>query len=252
MTLPPSLDVYITAALFVVGAYVAALYVGLIVWTFRDVHARSRDILGQIMAVFLVALFTLPGLVVYLLLRPHETLAEAYERGLAEEAILQDLEERRVCPGCQRRVEPDFVICPQCHEQLRLRCVGCKRLLSPQWDVCPYCGLYREQAETPTTGATEPQTRARRHLSADAPEAVQPAPSTREREGPRGASRFIRIPSLESLHSEEERVGTTGERPGRAAGAIQAIRSLWEHPSEPETPPAPDQALDRDAVDRDI
>ena len=90
LTLPPSLDVYITAALFVVGAYGAALYVGLIVWTYRDVRARSRDMLGQVMAVFLVALFTLPGLVVYLLLRPHETLSEAYERGLAEEAILQE------------------------------------------------------------------------------------------------------------------------------------------------------------------
>ncbi|GAI31437.1 unnamed protein product, partial [marine sediment metagenome] len=37
MTLPPNLSVYISAALFVLGAYVFALYLGLIVWTFRDI-----------------------------------------------------------------------------------------------------------------------------------------------------------------------------------------------------------------------
>ena len=145
MTLPANLNVYVSAAMFVLGAYAVALYLGLVVWTFRDVRARTRDVLAQIMATLLVVLFTVPGLIVYLLLRPQHTLAEEYERSLTEEAILQDLEERRVCPNCQRRVEPDFIVCPYCHHQLRLRCVGCGRLLDPTWDVCPYCGLYREQ-----------------------------------------------------------------------------------------------------------
>ena len=145
MTLPANLNVYISAALFVVGAYAAALYVGLIVWAFRDIHARSRDMLAHILAILLVAVFTLPGLLIYLLLRPHETLAEEYERELAEESLLQDLEERRVCPGCQHRVDADYIVCPHCHHQLRLRCVGCGRLLNTNWDVCPYCGLFSEQ-----------------------------------------------------------------------------------------------------------
>lgn len=145
MTLPPNLNVYVSAALFVLGAYVFALYLGLIVWAFRDIRSRSRDVLAQIMVTLLVAALNVPGLLVYLLLRPHSTLAEEYERSLAEEAILQDLEERRVCPGCRRGVEPDFVICPHCRYQLHLRCVGCGRLLNPRWDVCPYCGLVREQ-----------------------------------------------------------------------------------------------------------
>ncbi|NLD44916.1 MAG: zinc ribbon domain-containing protein [Chloroflexi bacterium] len=140
-----NLNVYVSALLFVLGAYLLALYVGLIVWTYRDVRARSRDVLAHITAPLLVAVFTLPGLLVYVLLRPHTTLAEEYERSLAEEAILQDLDEDRVCPSCRRRVEADFLVCPSCHQQLRLRCVGCGRLLHPEWDVCPYCGLFREQ-----------------------------------------------------------------------------------------------------------
>lgn len=147
MTIPPDLNVYISAALFVIGAYGFALYIGMIVWTFRDMHSRSRDVLAQIMSTLLVAAFTLPGLLVYLLLRPHHTLAEEYERSLTEEAILHELDEQRVCVNCHRRAEADFIVCPYCHSQLRLRCVGCGRLLNPDWDVCPYCGLYRDQGE---------------------------------------------------------------------------------------------------------
>ena len=121
----------------------------------KDIRSRSRDALAVILSVLLVAVFSIFGLLVYTLVRPRTTLAEEYERSLAEEAILQDLEERRLCPSCQRRVAADFIVCPTCHHQLRLRCVGCGRLLNPGWDVCPYCGLFVDQQleeveDTPT------------------------------------------------------------------------------------------------------
>jgi RNA polymerase subunit RPABC4/transcription elongation factor Spt4 len=145
MSVPENLNVYVSGLLFLLGAYLFALYLGLIVWTLRDIRARSRDVLAHIMAPLLVAVFTLPGLLIYYLLRPQTTLAEEYERSLAEEAILQDLDEQRICPGCRQSVESDFIVCPTCHHQLRLRCVDCGRLVSPRWDVCPYCGVFREQ-----------------------------------------------------------------------------------------------------------
>jgi RNA polymerase subunit RPABC4/transcription elongation factor Spt4 len=156
-TLPPNLNVYITAALFVLGAYLFALYLGMVVWTFRDIRSRSRDALAVILATLLVALFTLPGLLVYMLLRPHATLAEQHERNLAEEAILQDLEERRICPGCQRRIEADYLLCPDCHYQLRLRCSSCDRLLNPSWDICPYCGVYRDMGAYAASDQARPE-----------------------------------------------------------------------------------------------
>jgi len=156
ITLPAQLDQYIAIALFVLGAYLLALYAGLVVWTFRDVHARTRDVLGQIMATLLVAVFTLPGLLVYMLLRPHETLAQRYERDLTEEAILQDLEGQRICPECRRRVEPDFVVCPACHHQLRVPCDACGRLLQPDWGICPYCGTERAPQQQDEEPPVEP------------------------------------------------------------------------------------------------
>lgn len=169
MKLPPSLNVYVSAALFVIGAYVVALYLGLIVWTFRDIRSRTRDMLAHIMAALLVAVFNLPGLLVYMLVRPKTTLAEEYDRTLTEEAVLHELDAKLLCPNCQHNIEADFIVCPSCHHQLKLRCVGCGRLLLPDWGVCPYCGRFQDG----TPAATEPETAepAEAEASASAPTA---------------------------------------------------------------------------------
>jgi RNA polymerase subunit RPABC4/transcription elongation factor Spt4 len=122
------------------GAMVAAFWLALLIWTFRDMRARSRDIFAQILAALLVAVLFLPGWVIYLMLRPKETLAEAYERSLEEEALLQGIEEMLACPGCGLRVQGDFVVCPNCHTKLKKPCQGCGRALNLRWGVCPYCG----------------------------------------------------------------------------------------------------------------
>lgn len=171
MTLPANLNVYISVALFILGAYVFALYIGLIVWAVRDIRARSRDVLALIMVILLVGIFTVPGLLVYFLLRPHTTLAEEYERSLAEEALLSDLETTRVCPSCNRRVEPDFVHCPYCRQELRLRCQQCGHLLNTHWKVCAYCGADPEQPVAPPAAPeSEPEQEPFAILSVDATE----------------------------------------------------------------------------------
>jgi RNA polymerase subunit RPABC4/transcription elongation factor Spt4 len=121
------------------GAYIVAFTASLIIWTFRDIRARSRDIFAQLLATLLVAIFSLPGLFLYYILRPKETLAEAYERELAEEALLQDIEEKQACPSCHHAVLPDYQICPHCHTKLRKACQNCGRLMHLKWNICPYC-----------------------------------------------------------------------------------------------------------------
>src|SRR5512144_225020 len=96
------LNVVLLAQILVacLGAYIVAFSAALIIWTFRDIRSRSRDIFAQLLATLMVAVFSLPGLFLYYILRPKETLAEAYERELAEEALLQDIEEKQACPSC--------------------------------------------------------------------------------------------------------------------------------------------------------
>ena len=123
-----------------ISAFTAAFWMSLIIWTFRDMRLRSRDIFAQLLATLVVLIFGPLGLLIYLILRPQETLSEAYARTLEEEALLQDItEEQPVCPECKRRIEPDFIICPACHTELRKACPSCGRLMLMRWDICPYC-----------------------------------------------------------------------------------------------------------------
>jgi RNA polymerase subunit RPABC4/transcription elongation factor Spt4 len=132
------LALQVVIALF--GAFFLAFWLSLIVWTFRDVRSRSRDIFAQLLATLMVIFFNVPGLVLYFMLRPQETLAQTYEKALEEEALLQDIEERYACPGCKKKVQPDFQICPSCHTRLKRECPSCNHLLQLQWNICPYCG----------------------------------------------------------------------------------------------------------------
>jgi len=122
------------------GAYVVAFTASLVIWTFRDIRSRSRDIFAQLLATLMVAIFNLPGLFLYYILRPKETLTEAYERELAEEALLQDIEEKQACPSCHHAVMPEYQLCPHCHTRLKKECQNCHHLLHLKWNICPYCG----------------------------------------------------------------------------------------------------------------
>lgn len=138
------------------GAFLAALWLSLIIWTFRDIRARSRDVLAQILASLVVAILNLPGLLIYVMVRPRETLAEAYDRSLEEEALLQSIEEQEVCPGCGQRTVAQWIICPFCHTKLKKNCQRCGQALHLQWTVCPYCGT--SDRATPVMSPTQEDT----------------------------------------------------------------------------------------------
>jgi RNA polymerase subunit RPABC4/transcription elongation factor Spt4 len=122
------------------GAFLVALWVALVVWTYRDIRARHRIRMVHLLAALLVAMLNLPGVLVYLVLRPPRTLEEEYQQTLEEEALLQAIEDQIVCPGCERRIREDWVVCPSCHTKLRKKCHQCGRLMELPWNICPYCG----------------------------------------------------------------------------------------------------------------
>ena len=128
------------ALTFLGAAYFALLCLSLVVWTWNDIRARSRDIFARLLAPLMVLVFNLPGLLLYFILRPRETLAEAYERELGAEALLQDMVEGDVCPECGYPTQPDFMVCPLCKTEVRRACLSCGQLLQLNWNVCPYCG----------------------------------------------------------------------------------------------------------------
>ncbi len=128
------------------GAYLVATWFVLAVWTFRDIESRSRSVITQVFSTLLVVLFWVPGWLLYRLLRPKETLDEAYQRSLEEEYLLNDLQELPLCPSCNHFVDDEWRLCPHCNTQLREDCSTCGRLIDLKWDVCPYCGTHHEHS----------------------------------------------------------------------------------------------------------
>jgi len=131
-------DILLVATVFVVVT-LAAVWFALVIWAYRDMRSRSRDPLAQLLVAIIVLLLNVPGLFVYILLRPRATLSETYERSLEEEALLQEIEERPTCPGCGQRVQHDWQACPHCHHRLKKACVNCDYLLELPWNICPRC-----------------------------------------------------------------------------------------------------------------
>jgi RNA polymerase subunit RPABC4/transcription elongation factor Spt4 len=141
---------YLTA---VFGAFVAGLWISLVFWTYRDIRARTQDRMIHILAALLVAVLSLPGVVIYLILRPARTIDETYQHTLEEEALLSEVESRQACPACGTMTQADWQLCPTCHTKLRKPCGNCGRLMELPWRICPYCGTpapgMRQPAEAP-------------------------------------------------------------------------------------------------------
>jgi len=150
------------------GVILLALWLALVVWAYRDMRARSRDRLAQFAVAVSVVVLNVFGVFIYVMLRPRETLAEAYERSLEEEALLQEIEEKSNCPGCSQRVREEWQVCPSCHTRLKKPCHVCGHLLELSWTVCPHCAAAQNRylPEDSVVNAS-------RHIERSAPRTVR-------------------------------------------------------------------------------
>jgi len=180
------------------GVWLLLLWLSIIVWVYRDIRDRTRDLGLQVLAVFVVMMFfpglNIPGLALYLMMRPRETLEEAYSRSLEEEALLREIGDEGVCPSCRRFVERGWKTCPFCQTQLKDTCSNCEELLSFTWVACPVCGKERK-------GAAIPSVPAARVASEEGPDSATTAARARRRTANAG----------DAVEDGRDKAGTTAE-----------------------------------------
>ena len=129
--------------------FVVAFYLALIFWTAKDARRRIED--PVIVAVCIATAFFFPfvGVLVYLILRPPEYLADVRERELEIKAMERRLGADSVCPYCRNPAEASFR--------------RCKAPLEPSWRLCPYCETATVQTPLPAERA-RPQPSAQRRV----------------------------------------------------------------------------------------
>ncbi|HLX34248.1 MAG TPA: zinc ribbon domain-containing protein [Candidatus Limnocylindrales bacterium] len=124
--------------------YWVILWISAAYWAFRDMQGRSDNPIAPYLAAAFVIVFTpilFPlAVFTYRIVRPQERIGDVYERNLAEEAMLAEIEAIPHCPQCDRRVDPAWIICPTCRTRLNRVCPNCTRLVGLDWTLCAWCG----------------------------------------------------------------------------------------------------------------
>jgi hypothetical protein len=140
-------------ALRAIAVYFIVLWLAASYWAFRDLQLRTNNPIAPYFAAALIIVFTpvfFPlAIVIYRIVRPAERIGEVNERHLAEEALMAEVEAIHNCPGCQRRVHDEWIICPSCRTRLNRVCPNCGKLVGLDWSLCAWCGRDFERREAP-------------------------------------------------------------------------------------------------------
>jgi len=124
------------------AAYGLLLWLAVIVWVYRDISSRTRDLLARTSAIIWSIICPFLGLPIYFVLRPRRSLLDEYESSLTREAILADLSVDISCPDCSRLVSGEWTFCPFCQIELKKKCLNpqCDSFMDFSWSACARCG----------------------------------------------------------------------------------------------------------------
>ena len=108
-------------------------------WVWVDVSERTTNTLIKFFSVVLVTIFNVLGLVIYLVLRPKQTIQELYWADLERRYLKYETSELGDCPNCHFSLAPGFNVCPQCGTQLKKQCHNCHVWVEKTYKYCPFC-----------------------------------------------------------------------------------------------------------------
>ena len=175
----------VQVGLRLIGLYLIILWLATAYWAFRDMQQRSDNAILPYVAAAGIILFTpiffIFAVWIYKIVRPHEKVGEVWERNLAEEALLAEVESIHHCPTCERRIDDEWIICPNCRTRLKRVCPNCSRLVGMDWSLCAWCGKDFERREI-AAAVIEPATTRREasgRIAANASAPAQIRPSVR-------------------------------------------------------------------------
>jgi RNA polymerase subunit RPABC4/transcription elongation factor Spt4 len=159
-----------------IGVYIVIIWLASAYWAFRDMQARTSNPVVPYLAAALIVGFTpvffIFGIIVYRIIRPQERRGEAYERGLAEEALIAEIEQIEHCATCGRKVHEDWIICPTCRTRLKRVCPHCSKLVGLEWSLCAWCGRDFERREALASVGSVPVRPTRERFAAPAAAAL--------------------------------------------------------------------------------
>lgn len=119
--------------------FVGGLWLASAAWVSWDARRRLRSERGARLVTGGALALPIAGLLLYLLVRPADSLVDRRERRLRRRLLEMELEAAERCLVCRTEVRPEFRCCPGCGEEVGVRCTSCGAVLRFGWCVCPHC-----------------------------------------------------------------------------------------------------------------
>ena len=161
----------------IVGIGLLIFWVVVVSWVWLDSGERTSNVYKRIAYMLLVIVFNIIGWIIYLIIRPSETIEEIYWSDLERRYLKYETSELGDCPKCGYQLLPGFIFCPNCGFELKRKCSGCDVYVDRDYKYCPYCnnrvGYLSKEKEAPTTQIMEQQAQESRDEATEVVEAKQ-------------------------------------------------------------------------------
>lgn len=122
------------------GISLLVFWVVVVWWVWSDARERSSNVFFAIFSALLVLILNILGLVIYLIIRPKTTADEDYWSELERRYLKYETADLEDCPNCGLQLQPGFVFCPECKEEVKIKCPSCEVLIDKNWKNCAFCG----------------------------------------------------------------------------------------------------------------
>jgi hypothetical protein len=108
-------------------------------WIWVDSDERTTN---KWMRLFYVIIGLIPvlGWIIYLIVRPSETIDEIYWGDLERRYLKYEAKDLGDCPRCGTQLYPGFIFCPNCKKRLKRKCPRCDVFVDMEYKYCTNCG----------------------------------------------------------------------------------------------------------------
>jgi hypothetical protein len=108
-------------------------------WIWVDSDERTTSKWMRLFYV-LIGLIPVVGWIIYLIVRPSETIDEIYWGDLERRYLKYEAKDLGDCPRCGTQLFPGFVYCPNCRKRIKRKCSKCEVFVELEYKYCPHCG----------------------------------------------------------------------------------------------------------------
>ncbi len=163
-----------------------AFWVVVLDWVWTDSGERTTNRRTRVIYVLLVLFLNVFGWIIYLIIRPSQTIEQIYWADLERRYLKYETAELGDCVKCGAQLYPGYTFCPKCGLEIKMKCQACDMYIEKDSEYCPFCGMkvkseFTVEEQAPSKEVMEQQILASKEEAAKVVESEQTRYSTKKR-----------------------------------------------------------------------